>query len=151
VSLVITCTCTPASEPTNLLHAEEGEAREARVGAGLVLRPNPLHAEVVGHLLQPAFERLAALHEVLDVVHHREVDAARRRGKWVHQQKKENDDDEDDDAPHELEKFFFAGRHVLARQQPHEVAKVIATVRVDRKQVGLGMKLGTRWRHTCET
>ena len=59
----------------HFLHLKEGLAREEGVRAGLVLRSNAGNLQLVGYLLQPALQVLAALHEVLDIVHVGEVEA----------------------------------------------------------------------------
>ena len=47
---------------------EEDLAREEGVGARLVLGPDPLHLEFVGHGLEAAHEVVRAQHQILDVV-----------------------------------------------------------------------------------
>ena len=58
----------------HLLHLEEGLPGEEAVAPRLVLRPDPLHLQLVGQLLQAALQVLARLHQVLDVVHVGEVE-----------------------------------------------------------------------------
>jgi hypothetical protein len=58
----------------HLLHLEEGLACEQRIGSGLMLGPDALNLQLVGHFLKAAFEVFAGLHQVLDVVHVGEVE-----------------------------------------------------------------------------
>ena len=56
---------------------EEDLPGEKGVGARLVLAPDPLHLQLVGHGLEAAHEVVCAEHEVLDVVQVGEVDLQR--------------------------------------------------------------------------
>ncbi len=67
-----------------------------------MLLTHALDLEVVGYLLQPAFERLAALHQVLDVVHHGEVQLEK------------------------LEKLGLGRREILSDENPQKVPKVVS-------------------------
>ena len=58
----------------HLLHLEEGLPGEEAVTAGLMLGADSPHFEFVGELLEAALQILARLHQVLDIVHVREVE-----------------------------------------------------------------------------
>ena len=57
----------------HLLHLEEGLPGEEAVAPRLVLRPDPLHLQHVGHLLEAALQVLATLHQIFYVVNVGEV------------------------------------------------------------------------------
>ena len=88
----------------HLLHLEEGLAGQERIRASLMLRSYPGNLELIGHLLQPALEVLARLHQVFDVVDVGEVQLE------------------------QLEKLALRLRQVLVGQQVEEVAEVVARV-----------------------
>lgn len=87
----------------DVAHLEEGARGEETVTAGLMLRTDPLHAQIVGHILQPALQILTTLHQIFDVVN--------AWKKQIQQSKK----------------LRFTRRQRATRQQLEQVAEIVAT------------------------
>ncbi|URE02866.1 hypothetical protein MUK42_07226, partial [Musa troglodytarum] len=85
----------------------ESTRREQAVGTSLVADPDPLNIKQLGELVEPPMEAVAELHEMLDVVHGREV------------------------YPDEIEEASLGVGEVLASEHLKKVAEVITAVEGD--------------------
>ena len=64
-------------EATHITHSKEGHPGQEAIAAGLVLRAQTLYVQLVTNILEAAFETLAALRHVLDIVNVGKVEPTR--------------------------------------------------------------------------
>merc|ERR1711884_719992 len=89
----------------HLSHFEESSSSQKAITSSLMLRSNSLYLKLFSNFLQATFKILTALHQILDVIDIRKVDAQK------------------------FKEFHFLLRQVHVRKYFQHVTKVIAAVK----------------------